>query len=188
MSVKKLRILTGVPPSVSPRLAGLNTQTSARGTDGVVSCGSPAPGTPASEGSVRCWPRCAVVMNARFDAPANTMSRGSSPTSSVRATCGVPDSVTTLTLSERWFTTQTSPLSRAATATGSRPTGTRAANARPPAVTLKISSEPLGVLTANSRVPSGDSAIGRTWPLSNSRNDGDVTAAGAAARSAGRSD
>ena len=33
------------------------------------------------------WPRCAVVMNARFrPGPANTMSRGSSPTRSVRTT------------------------------------------------------------------------------------------------------
>ena len=188
VSVKKLMILTGVPPSVPPSCAGSNTQTSARGTDGVVSCGSPAPATPASDGSVRCWPRCAVVMNARFDAPAKTMSRGSSPTSRVRATCGVPVRVTTLTLSERWFTTQTSLALRAATATGSRPTGTRAENASPPSVTLKISSVPLGVLTANTRLPSGDIAIGRTWPLSNSRNGGDVTAAGGAWRSIGLPD
>src|SRR3954470_23707422 len=169
-------IFTGVPPTVLPSDAGLNTQTSARGTDGVVSCGSPAPDTLAIEGSVRCWPRCAVVMNAMFDEPANTMSRGSSPTSSVRVTCGVPVSVTTLTLSDRWLTTQTSVLLRAATATGSRPTGTRAANVSPSALTLKISSVALGVLTANSLVPSGDNAIGRTGPLSNSRNDGEVTA------------
>ena len=37
------------------------------------------------------WPRCAVVMNARLrPGPANTMSRGSSPTSSVRdRRCGL---------------------------------------------------------------------------------------------------
>src|ERR1044071_1949721 len=169
-------ILVGVPPSVLPRFAGLNTQTSARGTDGVVSCGSPAPGTPLIDASVRCWPRCAVVMNALPAVPANTMSRGSSPTSSVRVTCGTPLSVTMLTLSDRWLTTQTSVLLRAATATGSRPTGTRLENVRPLAETLKISSVPFGVLTANSLVPSGDSAIGRTWPLSNSRNDGEVDA------------
>jgi len=51
-------------------------------------------------------------MNARLcPGPANTMSRGSSPTSNVRTTC--PDSpsssiLTTLTLSDRWLTTQTS--------------------------------------------------------------------------------
>src|SRR3954468_3414958 len=178
VSVKKLMILTGVPPSVLPRFAGSNTQTSARGTDGVVSFESPAPDTPAIDGSVRCWPRCAVVMNARPDAPANTMSRGSSPTSSVRVTCGVPDSVTTLTLSDRWLTTQTSVLLRAATATGSSPTGTRDENVSPLAVTLKMSSVAFGVLTANSLVRSGEIAIGRTGPLSNSRNDGEVTAAG----------
>ena len=185
MSAKKLMICTGVPPTVLPRVAGSNTQTSARGTDGVVSFGSPAPGTLAIDGSVRCWPRCAVVMNARLAVPANTMSRGSSPTSRVRVTCGVPVRVTTLTLSERWLTTQTSLLLRAATATGSRPTGTRPAGVIPLAVTLKISSVAFGVLTANRCVRSGDNAIGRTGPLSNSRNEGDVTAAGCACSSSG---
>src|SRR5947199_10816679 len=79
-----------------------------------------------------------------------------------------------LTLSERWFTTHTSLLLRAATATGSMPTGTRVWNVSPEAETLKISSVPLGVLVANNFVPSGDMAIGRTCPLSNSRNDGPV--------------
>ena len=42
--------------------------------------------------------------------PAKTMSRGSSPTSSVRTTRGgVAPTSTMLTLSERWFTTHTSP-------------------------------------------------------------------------------
>ena len=71
------------------------------------------------------WPRNAAEMNARpRSAPANTMSRGSSPTSSVRSTRGVPSSRTTLTESERWFTTHTSFALRSATATGSRPTET----------------------------------------------------------------
>src|SRR5262249_12371635 len=52
----------------------------------------------------------------------------------------------------------------------------------------KISSVAFGVLTANSLVPSGDSAIGRTWPLSNSRNDGDVTAEIAACTGPGSPD
>src|ERR1044071_3296755 len=43
VSVKKLMMRTGVPPIVLPSDAGLNTQTSARGTDGVGSCGAPAP-------------------------------------------------------------------------------------------------------------------------------------------------
>jgi hypothetical protein len=44
---------------------------------------------------------------------------------SVRTTRGgLADTSTMLTLSERWFTTHTSPLVRAATATGSRPTAT----------------------------------------------------------------
>src|ERR1017187_6640193 len=62
-------IRTGVPPSVAPRLAGSNTHTSARGMPGVVICGSPAPGTPAIEGSLRCCPRWAVVIKARDAVP-----------------------------------------------------------------------------------------------------------------------
>src|SRR5262245_33395897 len=42
---------------------------------------------------------------------------------------------------------------------------------------LKISRVPFGVLAANSRVPSGDMASGRTWPLSNSRKEGPLEAA-----------
>ena len=67
---------------------------------------------------------------------------------------GTPASVTTLTLSERWFTTQTSSLLRAATATGSRPTGMRAARLRlPVAPMLKTSSVWFGVLTAKRNLP-----------------------------------
>ena len=73
---------------------------------------------------------------------------------------------TTLTLSERWLTTHTSPSVRAATATGSSPTGTEPVWVSPPASTSKISSRLSGVLTAKSRLPLGDSASGRTWPLS----------------------
>ena len=73
-----------------------------------------------------------------------------------------------LTLSERWLTTQTSSSSRAATATGSTPTGTDPLWWRPPPSTRKISSLPAGVLTAKSRLPSGDSASGRTCPASKS--------------------
>src|SRR5262245_22629342 len=100
--------------------------------------------------------------------PAKTMSRGSSQTSSVRVTRGgvVPTS-TIETESERWLTTHTSELERAATARGSRPTGTEPVWVRPASEAAKISSRLSGVLTANSRVPSGDSARGRTWPVSN---------------------
>ena len=76
-----------------------------------------------------------------------------------------------LTLSERWFTTQTSSFVRAATATGSMPTGTAPAGVSPPAPTSKISSVLSGVFTAKSRWPSGESATGRTCPLSNSTKD-----------------
>ena len=108
-----------VPPSeVGPRLVASNTHTSARPMPSVVSCGSPG----------RFCPRCAAVMNARLPpVPAKTMSRGSSPTSNVCVTRGgLAPTSTTLTLSDRWFTTHTSVFERAATAIGSRPTGTDA--------------------------------------------------------------
>ena len=158
VSAKKLMIRKGTPPRVLPGAAGSNTHTSARPMPAVVSLGSPAPGTFLSDGSMRCCPRCAVVTKARAGEPANTMSRGSSPTSKVRVTRGVPSSDTTLTLSDRWLTTQTSLSLRRATATGSRPTGTRACSSRPLLVMRNTSSVLLGVLTANRRVPSADMA------------------------------
>ena len=137
-------IVSGVPPSAAPRSAASKTHTSARGVPGVVS----AAGTDAG----RFWPRRAVVMKARGEGavasvgPAKTMSRGSSPTSSVRTTRGgsAPTS-TMLTLSDRWLTTHTSPSVRAATATGSSPTGTDPTWVRPPPSTAKISSRSSGV-------------------------------------------
>jgi hypothetical protein len=156
----------GSPPSESPRWLTSNTHTSARPTPGVVSCGSRP---------VFC-PRCAVVIKARWrSGPANTMSRGSSPTSRVRTTRPRGPSPrrrsTMLTLSERWFTTHTSVFERAATATGSRPTGMESTCFSPRLPIRKISRRLSGVLTAKRCMPSGDSASGRTWPLSNSVND-----------------
>jgi len=52
---------------------------------------------------------------------------------------GTADTSTTLMLSETWLTTQTSSSFRAATATGSRPTGTDAPFAAKPPETSKIS-------------------------------------------------
>ena len=106
-------------------------------------------------------------MKARPLCPAKTISRGSSPTSKVRTTWGVPTSETMLMLSDMWLTTQTSVLLRAATATGSRPTGTWAVCVSEPTPIWYASSVPFGVLTANSVLPSGDLANGRTCPLSN---------------------
>src|SRR5438552_613916 len=94
---------------------------------------------------------------------------------------GAAEVPTRLTRCERWSTTQTPPFERAATATGSRPTGTEPACVSPPADTAKISSRSSGVLTANSRLPSGESASGRTWPLSKVTNE--APSGGAAARS-----
>ncbi len=97
VSPAKVRMASGVPPSVVPRLVASKTQTSARGTPAVVSCGSPAPGTAAISVAVRCCPRCAVVMNARsWLVPAKTMSLGSSPTRSVRVTRGGVDPTSTM--------------------------------------------------------------------------------------------
>ena len=125
VSPKRVMIESGVPPGVEPGFVASNAQTSARPTPGLVSWGSPAPDTLAIDGSVRCCPRCAHVMKTRVPPSANTMSRGSSPTSRVRLTRGwLPDRSTMLTLSERWFTTHTSVFVRAATVTGSSPTGT----------------------------------------------------------------
>ena len=137
VSPKSCTIVSGVPPSAAPRLFALNTHTSARPTPAVVTCGPPA-------GSLekRFCPRRAQVMKARScPLPANTMSRGSSPTSSVCVTRervgSVGSTSTMLTLSERWFTTQASirpsRFVRAATATGSSPTGTSAARVTAPA-------------------------------------------------------
>jgi hypothetical protein len=150
VSPNSVMIRSGVPPSVLPSAAGSNTQTSARPTPAVMSCGSPAPGTPAMLAWTRCCPRCAVVTNARCGLPANTMSRGSSPTSSVRTTRGFRGAVTstTLMLSERWFTTHTSVLERTATDTGSMPTATLVRRARFPAPPTPNTSRRLfGVLT-----------------------------------------
>ncbi len=162
----------GAPPSVAPGSLASNTQTSARPIPDVVRSAS---------GTAVFCPRCAVVMNARlWPGPAKTRSRGSSPTSSVRTTLGgLADTSTTLTLSDRWFTTHTSSSLRAATATGSRPTGTESVWVSPAPPTSKTSSRLSGVFTAKSRVPDGDRASGRTCPLSKTTNGpaahGDVT-------------
>ena len=117
MSAKIVSTVSGVPPMGVPRFAGSKTQTSARPTPGVVSCGS----------RPVFWPLWAVVMKA-LEFLVKAMSRGSSPTSSVRltlASCGTVTS-TMLTLSDRWLTTQTSVRLRTATATGSSPVTTDA--------------------------------------------------------------
>ena len=165
VSPKSSMIESGTPSSVVPRSSASNAQTRARGVLGVVSSG----GTDAG----RFCPRRAVVMKARLlPGPAKTMSRGSSPTRRVRTTRGGSEPTSTmLTLSDKWFTTQTSLALRAATATGSIPTGTDAARRSPPPFRSKISRRSSGVFTANSRVPSGDSASGRTWPLSKVTNE-----------------
>ena len=143
MSPKSVSLVSGEPPSTLPRFVTSNTQTSARPMPSVVKSAS---GTP-----LFC-PRCAVVMKARLPpGPANTMSRGSSPTRSVRTTRGGLELTSTmLTLSERWLTTQTcTPSPWAAAAIGSRPTGTEPECVRFPCASVsKISSRSSGVFTA----------------------------------------
>ena len=158
MSPKKVAIVgvevdPGTPGAVS------KTHTSAR----------PVPGTVDSAPPGLDCPRWAELTKARVrPGPANTTSEGSSPTGRVATTRGGRDPTsTTLTSSETWFTTQTSPSSRTATATGSIPTETEPAGCNPSARTSKISSTPSGVFATKSRVPSGESASGRTGPLSN---------------------
>jgi hypothetical protein len=75
------------------------------------------------------------------------------------------------TLSERWFTTQTSVLERAAAATGSSPTGTECSWRSLPPATANTSSRLAGVLVAKRRLPSGERASGRTGPDSKATND-----------------
>ena len=96
------------------------------------------------------------------------MSRGSSPTSSVRTTRGGVTVVSTmLTLSERWLTTQSSLSFGAAKATGSRPTGIEKMwfGTEPSAYASTWAS---GVFATYNHTPLGDMAIGRTWPDSKS--------------------
>ena len=96
-SPKSCTIASGASPAPSAS----NTHTSARPTPGAVSCGPPA-----GSAAKRFCPRRAAVTKARaWPLPAKTMSRGSSPTRSVRATRERVTSdgsiSTTLTLSER---------------------------------------------------------------------------------------
>jgi hypothetical protein len=85
------------------------------------------------------------------------------PSQRVRATRGgVVERSTMLTSSDTLFTTHTSVFVRAATATGSSPTGMESTCVNPALSTLNTSRRSSGVFTAKSRVPSGDSARGRT--------------------------
>ena len=65
-----------------------------------------------------------------------------------------------LTESDIQLTTHASRLLRAATLTGSKPTGISAVSTGEPKTNWKTESVALGVLTASSRVPSGVSASG----------------------------
>ena len=131
LSPNSVTTRSALPPGCSSRAVASITQTSARPTLGWFMAGSTG----------LFWPRWAVVMNARSRlAPAKTMSRGSSPTQIVCTTCGTAAlTSTTLTLSDRWFTTHARPAGPIATAMGSRPTRTDATDDNPSAV-VNISS------------------------------------------------
>src|SRR5581483_10235180 len=142
-SPKSTTFAIGVPPSAAPSAFASNTWTTAR----------PVPGAVKLAGTGQFWPRRAVVTNARaLLGPANRMSRGSSQVWSVRTTRESDGSAastrTMLMLSDKWFTTHASSALRAATATGSRPTGTSAISVRPASVTSKTARRASGVLTA----------------------------------------
>jgi hypothetical protein len=93
--------------------------------------------------------------------PAKRTSVGSSPTSIVRVTLPVVRS-TMLTESESQLTTHASRSLRAATLTGSIPTGISAVRTGEPETSWKTESVALGELTARRRVPSGVMASGCT--------------------------
>src|SRR4029079_12411944 len=101
---------------------------------------------------------------------ANTTSLGSSPTRSVARTFSVVRS-TMLTSSDSVFTTQASVFERAATDTGSSPTGTSATRTGEGPVTSNTLRRLSGVFTTSTREPSGVIASGWTWPLSKWVND-----------------
>src|ERR1041385_457727 len=107
--------------------------------------------------------------------PANRTSVGSSPTSIVRVTLPV-ERATTLTESDIQLTTQASRLVRAATLTGSRPTGISAVRTGAPDTNWKIDNVALGVFTASKRVPSGVRAKGWICGPSKFRNVGKLWA------------
>ena len=79
---------------------------------------------------------------------------------------------TTLTSSERLFTTHASLLLRAATETGSIPTGISAIRTRLGPVASNTESRLSGVFTTSKRFPSGVIATGCTWLVSNCTKSG----------------
>ena len=107
------------------------THTSARPTPAVVSCGSHGTVLAAMGGG----DEGAVAAGAGEDDVARLVADEQRAHDARRRQ---PPTSTMLTLSERWLTTQTSLFVRAATATGSRPTGTEPVWVRPPAATVKI--------------------------------------------------
>ncbi len=97
--------------------------------------------------------------NAFCGTPANTTSDGSSPMRMVRRT-RIDARSTMLTESEIWFTTHASPLPRARTLTGSRPTGTEPRLVGMPPTTSYTSSRASAVFTTRSVWPFGVRSIG----------------------------
>ena len=79
---------------------------------------------------------------------------------------------TTLTSSERLFTTHASLLPRTATETGSIPTGISAIRTRLGPVASNTESRLSGVFTTSKRLPSGVMASGCTWLLSKCAKSG----------------
>ena len=133
--------------------AASKTQTSARPTPAVSELRvTRAASRRRSTESVRCCPRCAVVMNARLPPGRRTRCRAARRR---RAGCastrgGVDAMSTMLTRCRRGGSRpRPRPSLRAATATGSRPTGTEPVCVSRPAPTVNDSSRLSGVLTAN---------------------------------------
>ena len=159
---ERRRSVSGVPPSVVAEVGGVEHPD--------VGAADARRGELRRRRGRTFWPRCAVVMKARVPPrPAKTMSRGSSPTSSVRTTRGgvradVDDADAVGEMVDHpHLAVRCAPRRRPARG---RPGPSRSWVSSPLPSTAKISRRSSGVLTANSRVPSGDSASGRTCPLS----------------------
>ena len=118
-------------------------------------------GAPVAGSNAFTWSSPLTHTKARVGVPANTTSVGSSPTRKVAFTLMERRS-TTLTSSERWFTTQAVESSSAATETGSSPTGTSPREVRAPEPIENTSSRASGRFRARSFDPSGVSATGWT--------------------------
>ena len=187
VSPKSSRIVSGVPPRRGAEVRRVEDpdQRARR----ALRWSAPAAPTPG-----RFWPRRAVVMKARVKTPPRRSARRRRcraarrrPAACARRAAASAATSTMLTLSDRWLTTQTSLLVRAATATGSRPTGTEPTCVSAAAVDGEDLEPVVGRVEREQPCsPSGESASGRTWPLSKVTKDASAGAGAEATASPAR--